>query len=178
LPGRTAIDLLVSPVTFAYNDEFGNGAIVTNLAEQLNAGPKVRTALAPMPWEKYSATGEGAPPFTGFFLESWKPGFDAPDPYLYPLFHSNGVGQDNWSHFSDPDFDRLIVREAREAGDDDARRLEYRRVEGRLCSSMPMIPLLFRQNHFLVRTDRLGSALSAFTERATGQPALRELFHR
>jgi ABC-type transport system substrate-binding protein len=178
LPGRAGIDSLVSPVAFAFNDEFGNGAIAANLADQLAKAPKIRTSLAPMPWEEYSATGEGSPPFNGLFLESWKASYVAGDPYLYPLFHSNGVGQDNWSHFSDPTFDRLIAREAREVGDETARRLEYRRVEDYLCRSMPMIPLLFRQNHFLVRTDRLGSAIPSFTERATGQPALRELFHR
>jgi oligopeptide transport system substrate-binding protein len=172
-PGQAA------PLTFSVNDDFANRKEAEAVSQQWRAALGVNATVVPMQWDEYLATAQGTPGFDGLFLESWRPPYTSIDGYLYQPFDTNGVGQDNWARFTDAGFDEELEHGAREAGGNaPGRYLAYARLEGTLCDRMPMIPLLFRQNHFLVRKARVGSALGTLLERSTGQPMLRELFVR
>jgi oligopeptide transport system substrate-binding protein len=163
-------------VKLYFNDEFGNGAIAKDVADQWREVFGLETELVAQAWDNYVVKGQSNEGFDGMFRESWRGDYAGADAYVYPLFHSSGIGRDNLARFSDGKFDRALDRGARETTDDTARRFDYRNSEKTLCESMPMIPLAFATGATLVRKARLDSAVDGFTERSNGLPALRELY--
>ena len=176
-PVSSAAAAIALPTKLYTNSDFANPAEASELVRQLDAQLHVHVSVVTLGWDSYLPAGVGPPGFAGAFLESWNAPVDSADSYLYPLFDSSGVGSDNWSYFSNPYFDNMLEQTARhEDGSVQSLALSYFTLERQLCQNMPMIPLLFRQNHFLIRKDLVGSALGTYLDRATGQPLLRELY--
>jgi oligopeptide transport system substrate-binding protein len=163
---------------FYFNDDFQNRSIVQNVADQWNAAFGVEFDLTPMPWNDFLPRASSQQGFDGPFRMSWEGPYPGPDAYLYPLFHSDNIGSDNFTRFSEPPLDRLLERSARRTETEDDLTIEYRRLEGLICEEMPAVPLTFGSREFLVRAARFDSAIEGFGEAAWGQPALRELFVR
>ena len=124
-----------------------------------------------------SPRGERTNPVTGRgpggSRSGWSRPSADPDGMLFPWFATDRSGKDNASRYSNPDFDRTIVRQAREATDAADRQLEYRHAEQLLCADLPMVPLTFSLSRYLV-ADGVKAA-SVWVDRTSGQPLLREL---
>ena len=175
---EAGVPLAGRKVTFSFNDEYNNRGLAEAVAAQWRDAFGFETELQPVPWQDYLSTGIGAQGFTGAFRVSWEATHPVADEYLAPLFSAEGIGEANFARFSDPDFDRRLRFFARRALDEDEGALEYRRLEDLVCRLMPMIPVTFDVDHFLVRTDVLDAPKSRLMSRPNGAPALREIFLR
>lgn len=160
------------------NDDFRNVALARAVAEQWEAALGLRVEVVPLPWERYVQQVAGPRGVDALFRESWQAPFPSPDAVLFPLFHSRSIGQDNWARFSDRDVERRLDRVAREQTEDALRAMQYQSLEATLCQSLPLIPITFGQEEYLIRTERVGAAGGTYVEKATGQPNLREMFVR
>ena len=83
----------------------------------------------------------------------WIADYPIMDNYLYPLFHSDSIGGDNKSGYSNAEVDKLID-EARATTDDDARIAKMKEADAIIASDCPVIPLMF-YTHTLVGSDRV-----------------------
>ncbi|MGH2813125.1 MAG: ABC transporter substrate-binding protein [Actinomycetota bacterium] len=160
-----------------FNDEFNNRKVVENVAAQWKAALGMNSELVAVGWDEYitRATGQGG--FDGPFRMSRAAPYASPDQYLFPLFHSDSIGQENFTRFASPTFDRLLERSARRAETLEDLKVEYRRLEQVACSRMPIVPLTFGSQEY-VASARTASAVETFADRTSGQPAIRELYVR
>ena len=85
----------------------------------------------------------------------WIADYPIMDNFLYPLFHSDSIGGDNKSGYSNAEVDKLID-EARATTDDDARIAKMKEADAIIASDCPVIPLMF-YTHTLVGSDRVKS---------------------
>lgn len=163
------------PVTLYFNDDFRNRAVAEHVAGQWRAVLGLNVDLVPLEWEAYLSRGQSPGGFGGIFRLSWSSPYGGIGGFLAPLFESGR--NDNLTRYSSESFDRLLEK-ARDENDDGEWQARYRAVANHLCDDMPMIPLTFGQDEYLVDSERIGSARDAFFDRTTGQPVLRELFVR
>ena len=177
LLGQIGADLDDVRVPLYFNDEFRNEELAVDVAGQLNDALGLTVVPTPMTYSEFLAMGTGTTGFEGMFRFSWSVPYADVDGYLHPLFSSDRIGRDNLSRFSNPDVDRTLDRVAREAEDDEDRRLGYGRVTELLCEQMPMVPLTTSLSRWLV-SDRVGSAAQAYVDGSTGQLLVRELYLR
>jgi ABC-type oligopeptide transport system substrate-binding subunit len=170
---KAGVDLHGVRVQLAFNAEFRNREIVTEVARQwkqalgLVATP---TAVPPADYLTHSNTSSGA---TTLFRFSW----EAPDVdgYLTPLYTTDAIGRNNVGGFSDPTLDDALDRRAWRAVDAADRALAYRRIADQVCRQMPMIPLTTSLRRYVVGPG-VASAAGRFVDGSTGQPLLRELY--
>lgn len=177
LLAQVGADLTQLRTVFYFNDELRHRALVEEVARQWREAVGLVVTPAPVAFETYLARGERRPGFDGPFRFSWSVPFADADGYLFPLFATHRIGRDNFTRFSDPEFDDALLREARRAQDPEDRVIAYRRVTDLLCETMPMIPLTTSLSRWSI-TDRIGSARGLFLDGATGQPLLREFYLR
>jgi len=79
-------------------------------------------------------------------------GFDTGlDPDLYPAYHSSQTiaGSNNLSGFSDPQAD-ILLQDARQTSDNDARKSLYRQFQELYAREMPSLPLYHRTLTYIV----------------------------
>jgi ABC-type oligopeptide transport system substrate-binding subunit len=134
--------------------------------------------LAPMAWEAFATAGASSTGLQGAFRFSWAPEYPSVDQYLAPLFSSSGVGEHNFSRWTNPAFDRVLQRAARTALEEVDRSLEYRRLERILCVESPLIPIAFDYDQYVVRPEAVGAAGRSTSSLGIGGLALRELYVR
>lgn len=166
------------PYVFKVNTDFDNHALAEEVARQWRQKLGLDIEVVPVPWSDYLTEMTSAQGTTAVFRESWVPPYTSADAVLHPLFHSSQIGTNNWSRYSDLSFDRRIERLARREPTDQLRRLQYLALEDTLCSQLPMIPLTFGQDEYMVRTRKIGAATGEFFDETTGQLLLRELYVR
>ena len=85
----------------------------------------------------------------------WVADYPIMDNFLYPLFHSESLGGDNKSGYSNPEVDKLID-EARTIVDDDARVAKMQEADALIGADLPVIPLMF-YTHTIAGSDRVKS---------------------
>ena len=161
---------------FTYNDDFANAAVVREVARQWAAAFDVTVTLEPLTFDEYLALAAGTEGFSGPFRFSWSVPYPSVDQYLFPLFSTSGIGQTNFSGYSDPVFDEVISEQARQATDPEDRTLLYAQLEERLCAALPLIPLLVEQRTWAYRSDRVTSTRDVVAAGARAEPLLRELY--
>lgn len=148
----------IPPFELVYYEGAGHDAIAERVQRDVNAvlGEGTLT-LRPLPqaeWLERLRSGE-----TGFFLSGWLAEYPAADTFLYPLFHADRIGQDNLSHYDNPQVNELLDR-ARQELDPSARADLYRQAEALVLEDMPVVPL-FHYRHAQVVADRVeGFSLS------------------
>jgi ABC-type transport system substrate-binding protein len=165
------------PLKLYFNDEFGNRALAGEIARQWRAAVGIRVQAVPLTWTAYLERANSTAGFDGAFMQSWQGRVPSADAYLAPLLSSATVGTSNMAHHIDTAFERAL-RDARSATDDNARKLAYQKVERRACETMPLVPLVYRQWHYLVRDSALGTANGSWTLAASGLLDLREIHRR
>ena len=161
---------------FAFNDDFANAAVVREVARQWAAAFDVTVTLEPQTFDEYLALAAGTEGFSGPFRFSWSVPYPSLDQYLYPLFTTSGIGQTNFSGYSDPVFDEVISEQARQATDPEDRELLYAQLQERLCAVLPLIPLLVEQRTWAYRADRVTSTRDVLAAGIRAEPLLRELY--
>ncbi|MCW2545303.1 MAG: hypothetical protein JWM40_2855 [Frankiales bacterium] len=164
-------------LTLSFPDVDANARVARELQRQWQTGLGLRVQLDPLSPNAFLQKATSAAGFAGAFLEGWQGLSPSADDTLGPLLSSAGTGTSNLAHFVSPPFERALT-DARQAEDDKGRQLAYRNLEQRACESLPLIPLVFRQWHYLVRTSRLSSSNPSWTDRATGLLDLRDVWLR
>lgn len=172
------VALQATKLQFKVNEDFSNRAMAENLALQWREKLGLDVEVVGVAWDKYLEEMTGPTGVDTFFRQSWMPLYPSIDAVFFPLFHSSQIGNNNFARFNDRTFDRRLVRVARREVDDEVRRLKYLSLEEILCQEMPLIPVTFGQEEYLVRTERIGTASGTFFDSTTGQLLLREFFIR
>lgn len=165
-------------VRFKVNDDFQNRALAEAIGAQWRERLGLEVEVVVMGWDAYLNEATGPRGLEAVFRESWTPAYPSMDAVMFPLFDSGQIGNANWARFNSRDFDRLLERKARREEEDVLRRLKYLALERMLCTKLPLIPLTFGQEEYLVRVERIGAASGVFFDLAAGQPLLRELYVR
>lgn len=173
---EAGVDLTGLTVAVTFNDEFRHRAMVENVVQQWRDAFGLNLQPQPLPWEEYQRVAASPKGFEGAFRVGWTSAVASPDAFLHPLFSSAAVGRTNLSRFANVQFDRRLDRDARRAISEDDRRLGYVRLTERLCREMPLVPVTVEQAWYLVSRDRVASAAGVWTEVASGDPVLRELY--
>lgn len=159
----------IAPVRteFAYNAGLGHDSWVATVVEQLNSALGWQVTPRPMAWPEFLKWLGRA---DTLFRMTWAIDYPSVDNFLYPLFHSASIGDDNFTRYRSADVDRLIDT-ARATADADKRRALYAEAEATACRDLPLLPLWFGVQYHLVDLDRFqvdGPVVDMF-----GEPVLR-----
>lgn len=174
---QSKVDLAGKVLKFYFNDEFDNRRMVEAVAAQWSAAFGLQFELQPMGWDQYLEKGSRPPGFDGPFRFGWAPQYQSADRYLQPLFHSGSIGQNNLSWFANEEFDNALERRARRAETEEDLEVEYENLEDLACTHMPIVPVAFGGKAYVVRKEKLDSAVSdVFADVVAGDVLLRELF--
>jgi oligopeptide transport system substrate-binding protein len=156
-PPKERAKLPTVPIKLYFNDEFSHRKLVEAVAAQWREKLGVSVEPVALNWDEYlqrAGTGSG---FDSAFRVSWTPKIPAAMAYVVPLFASAHIGNTNLSRFDDYETDRMLGRDIAQAADDGERILLLRKLEHRLCSRLPLIPVVFSETHTLVRAEKVGS---------------------
>lgn len=168
------IDLAGETIRFRFNRGGANRRRAEAVAASWEEAFGTRVELTPMGWEAYRERGTGRTGFDAPFRFSWMPPYPSADRMLRPLFHSGGIGRDNWTRYASRDFQE-IVTDAREASAAADREDAHERAEALVCNELPMLPVAWDVKHLRL-SDRVDSATGLFVGIGFGDPLLRELF--
>lgn len=137
--------------------------------ERWNEDLGIRGVLKPAEWDPYidflGGTGADGP-----FRLAWSVNFPSPEALYAPLFSSSSL--DNYSRYSNPEFD-AAMNKARATVGDAERAAAYADAGKILCRDVPIIPMWFGLDH-LAFADGLSTGGSARID-IFGDPILREL---
>jgi ABC-type oligopeptide transport system substrate-binding subunit len=175
LLGGAHIELTSQAMQLFFNDDGRNRTLVEDVAAQWRdaLGLNVQTVALPFDELVSKATlGAGMP---GPFRVSWSAAYPSADAQLAPLFSGGATSQANFGRWSDPQWDRSLNREARKADNEADRRVQYQRLQDRLCQTLPAIPLLWQRAILDVNPARVGGT---FLDPVTGAPNPREIWVR
>lgn len=175
---QAPVELNTGPLRLFYNDEGRNKALAEEVAAQWRDNLGLQIQAAPVPFEELLTTATTGSGMTGPFRISWSAAYPSADALLAPLFSGGATNQANLGRWNDPVWDRTLNREARKAGDEDDRRLQYQQLEDRLCETLPAIPLLWEQAILDVRPDAVAAPARTYLDPLTGLPDLRNLWLR
>ncbi|MCM3185918.1 ABC-type oligopeptide transport system substrate-binding subunit [Priestia megaterium] len=159
----------VLKVPFYYNAGLGHESWVKEVKEQLRENLDIELELRPLEWGEFLTKLQNG--IDGMFRMTWAIDCPSPDNILFPLFHSNSIGSDNFSLYQNKLFDQELSI-ARATLDHKERIDRYRRAETIVLDDMPIIPLWFGIQYHVVNLDRLkfkgNSVVDIF-----GEPVLR-----
>lgn len=85
-----------------------------------------------------------------FFRFGWAADYPDPDNYLWTLFHSDNIGQDNAVRYQNPEVDALLDR-ARRTTDWDTRKALYQQAETQIIEDAPWLFLYTNVEYKLVQ---------------------------
>ena len=83
----------------------------------------------------------------------WIADYPIMDNFLYPLFHSDSLGGDNRSGYTNPEFDAK-VDEARTIVDNGERVAKMQEADAMVAADCPVIPIMF-YTHTIAGSDRI-----------------------
>ncbi|HEV7887105.1 MAG TPA: ABC transporter substrate-binding protein, partial [Acidimicrobiales bacterium] len=164
-----------APIELLFNDELGNRPVVEAVARQWHDVLGLDVRLKPTPFDQIVRDGARPEGVGAAFRMGWQPPAPRPESYIGPLFTSAGVGRDNLARFVDPEVERKLAREARNASNEQDRDLAYRAVEQQLCQAMPLIPVAAGVSRWAARAAAVGGVT---LDRARGWPVLRDMYVR
>ncbi len=118
-----------------YNTDVGHGRICIEVQNQLKRlGVQVR--LKNFDWGSYLEACKAGEPV--FMRGAWLADVPDPENFLHVLLHSENIGTDNYSRYSNPEFDRL-VEQARSEPDSRKRIALYQRAEEFAVADAPWL---------------------------------------
>lgn len=129
-------------------------AIASSLEQQLGVSVEV-VAEELQPYVQDLRAGE-----MEIFRLGWEADYPSPGTYLFPLFSSTTIGQDNLTRFSDPEVDAWL-QEARSEQDAEVRLELYEQVEDRVLEQVPLAPVMFYEHSRVVAPDVRGFVYTA-----------------
>ena len=155
-------------VTLLFNAGQGHGGWVADVVRGIAEGLGWQVAPRRLDWPAYLSE---LPYAEGLFRMNWAVDQLSYDNALYPLVHSEAVGDGNHPGYRNPRVDALIDA-ARATADEGARRARYREAEQTVLDDLPLLPLWQGALHHLVSPERvrpLGPPIDVL-----GAPALRQ----
>ncbi|MFA5786977.1 MAG: ABC transporter substrate-binding protein [Actinomycetota bacterium] len=100
--------------------------------------------------------------FTGIGRLAWGMDYPTPDNFLYPLFHGDSIGQDNYARYKGAD---ALIATARSTTDAAARQKAYQAADDKILDELPVIPFTFRRAVRVWNTEKFqGLTVDAFEE--------------
>jgi oligopeptide transport system substrate-binding protein len=153
---------------FRFNAGLGHDAWVQQVVDALNTHLGWQISPRPTPWPEFL---RWLPDADSLFRMTWAIDYPSVDNFLYPLFHSESIGKDNFSRYLSPEFDRLVTA-ARGTADPQDRRALYEQAESLVCADLPIVPLWFGVQYHLV--NRRDFDVSATPIDIFGEPVLRQ----
>ena len=137
-------------MTLSYNQDGGHKEIMESIIGDLAKVGVTATSDTP----EWSALLEQYQNFNYQFGRlGWIADYPIMDNFLYPLFHSDSLGGDNRSGYSNPEFDAK-VDEARTTVDDEERVAKMQEADAMVAADCPVIPVMF-YTHTIVGSDRV-----------------------
>ncbi|HVE77030.1 MAG TPA: ABC transporter substrate-binding protein [Actinomycetota bacterium] len=138
-----AIDPAATKPPLMFNDSDGNRRWLEEISSQWSKTLGIQAELRPAEWKAYldSLTDPGA---DGPFRLAAIARYPSPEAILKPLFSTGSL--DNFTRYSDPEFDKLMG-EARSTAAVRAREGLYAKAAARLCETMPIAPMWLDLNH-------------------------------
>jgi ABC-type transport system substrate-binding protein len=158
----------VKPVIYYNDGSSGNEAWLGKVAEQWKSALGIDTTLHSDEWKRYLDFLVDPGP-DGPFRLAWPVEYPSPESLFGPILTTGSL--DNFTRFSDKEFDDLITR-ARAAADDTRRASLYKQAGMVLCDRMPIIPMWFGQDHWAFAPSLI-SGKPVFLD-VNGRPLLRE----
>lgn len=159
-----------------YNDDFDNEALVREVAAQLRRDLGIALTPKKLGFTEYIEKGKSGEGFDGPFRLAWGMPYPSADEFLAPLFATAGIGVENLTRFSNPEFDEVLNERAREATTEEDLHDALGLLETIACEEMPVAPIVFGAREYAVRSDVLDSAVGRLMHRSFAQPLLRELY--
>lgn len=144
------------PLTFAFNTGAGHEQWVQAVAQQLK--DNLGLTVTPEPVTGFSRNfiprlRQGQ--VTGLFRLGWGMDYPSPQNFLAPLFHTNAIGHDNLTEYSNKKFDDLLDEANTKDKESDRIKL-YQQAEDVVLADMPIIPMWFRRSIRLANLDTFG----------------------
>lgn len=135
---------------FTYNSGAGHEDWVAAAATQVEENLGIKTKVVPGSenFDDYLNSIKG---ITGVYRYGWGQDYPSPENWLAPFFQT-GAG-DNYSEYSNPDFDRLID-EGRTTLDEDERLAKYAEAEDIVIEEMPGMPMFYSRGAIVYNADR------------------------
>ncbi|MCC6742152.1 MAG: ABC transporter substrate-binding protein [Planctomycetia bacterium] len=149
------IDLYVMPNPRAYvPDPASVGAVVKQKLEAIGLKPRI---VSPV-WEGGVYLGELKAGKHDIALVGWITDNGDPDNFLFTLFHTSAIPEQNHAHWSSKEFDALVEHAQKEP--DQAKRAElYRKAQEVMRRETPVVPLAYQPNIAATRANVEGYAL-------------------
>lgn len=149
------IDLYVMPNPRAYvPDPASVGAVVKQKLEAIGLKPRI---VSPV-WGGGVYLGELKAGKHDVALVGWITDNGDPDNFLFTLFHTSAIPEQNHAHWSSKEFDALVEKAQREP--DQAKRAElYRQAQEVMRKETPVVPLAYQPNIAATRGNVEGYAL-------------------
>jgi len=140
----------VTSVTLTHVRGASHAAIAQSMAADIEAALGISVDLQARDLEPFvRAVRAGEVPL---FWLGWEASEPDPGSYLFPLFHSSQIGQDNVSGYRDSDVDRLLET-ARSAPTAAIATPFHQGAERRILEDAPVLPLLWHRHAVLVTSD-------------------------
>lgn len=158
-------------IPFYYNEGLGHETWVREVKHQLVNNLHIELELRPLPWGQFLDKLQNG--IDGMFRMTWAIDCPSPDNVLFPLFHSNSIGMDNFSSFNNAIFDNTLM-EARAMLDIDQRKLKYQEAENIILEQMPILPLWYGIQYHVVAKERFEFTGNRVVD-IFGEPVLRHV---
>ena len=153
--GGKEIDLYVMPNPRAYvPDPASVGAVVKQRLEAIGLKPRI---LSPV-WEGGVYLGELKQGKHDIALVGWITDNGDPDNFLFTLFHSSAIPDQNHARYRSKEFDDLVVRAQKEP-DQAKRSVLYAQAQEVMRKDTPVVPLAYLPNIAATRANVEGFAL-------------------
>lgn len=149
------IDLYVMPNPRAYvPDPASVGAVVKQRLEAIGLKPRILNPI----WEGGVYLGELKAGKHDIALVGWITDNGDPDNFLFTLFHSSAIPEQNHAHWRSAAFDDLVVRAQKEP--EQAKRAGlYRQAQEVMRKETPVVPLAYLPNIAATRANVEGYVL-------------------
>ncbi len=149
----------VPTLTLTHNRGATHASIAEQMAAQIESALDVQVVMRAQDLQVFLrnvSRGE-----VGFFRLGWQPTEPNPGSYLHPLFHTDSLGADNLTGFSDPEVDALLDA-ALESPFPGTAIVRWREAEARILDQMPVLPLLYYHHALVIGPDVQGLTWPAF----------------
>ncbi|MEX0952995.1 MAG: ABC transporter substrate-binding protein [Nitriliruptoraceae bacterium] len=156
---RAARDEAVPLLTLTHNRGATHAAIAEQMAGQIEEALDVQVVLRAHDLQVFLrnvSRGE-----VGMFRLGWQPTEPHAGSYLRPLFHTDSIGLENLTGFSDPEVD-LLLDAALEAPFPGTAIVRWREAEARILDQMPVLPLLYYHHSLVIAPDVQGLTWPVF----------------
>jgi oligopeptide transport system substrate-binding protein len=158
---KAAGNKLTKPIDLQFNTGQNHDQVAAIVQDNLKA-IGIASKPAPIDQENYfDQLSDGA---CVMCRAGWYADYPTYDNFMYDLFHSDSAhGGNNYSNYSNPEFDKL-VDEAKATTDTDKAAELYQEAETKLLQDAAVIPIVWYRGDYVFNKDKVGN----FTQSSLG----------